>query len=75
MPSLMALVKTRERHSTDSHFVTDRFGRFDSDFEMLRRMGTLVSVGNASGAVPPFAPLKLSEKNLKLLRPVYVHDH
>jgi len=37
---------------------------------MLRRKGTLVSVGNASGAVPPFAPLKLSEKNLKLLRPV-----
>jgi hypothetical protein len=27
---------------------------------MLKRKGTLVSVGNASGAVPPFAPLKLS---------------
>ncbi|KAF8559893.1 NAD(P)-binding protein, partial [Imleria badia] len=43
---------------------------FDSDFEMLRRKGTLVSVGNASGAVPPFAPLRLSQKNLKLVRPV-----
>jgi NADPH2:quinone reductase len=36
---------------------------------MLKRKGTLVSVGNASGAVPPFAPLKLSAKNLKLCRP------
>ncbi|KAI6136195.1 hypothetical protein F5141DRAFT_1073106 [Pisolithus sp. B1] len=26
-------------------------------------------VGNASGAVPPFAPLKLVEKNMKLVRP------
>ncbi|KAJ7269382.1 NAD-P-binding protein [Mycena haematopus] len=42
---------------------------FDSDFKMLKRKGTLVSVGNASGAVPPFAPIRLVEKNLKLLRP------
>jgi NADPH2:quinone reductase len=39
---------------------------------MLKRKGTLVSVGNASGAVPPFAPLKLSAKNLKIVRPKYV---
>ncbi|KAF8131619.1 hypothetical protein EV363DRAFT_172313 [Boletus edulis] len=53
------------------HAVFDGVGKdtFDSDFEMLRRKGTLVSVGNASGAVPPVAPLKLSPKNLKLLRP------
>jgi NADPH2:quinone reductase len=38
---------------------------------MLKRKGTLVSVGNASGAVPPMAPLKLMPKNLKLLRPTY----
>ncbi|KAJ7625540.1 hypothetical protein FB45DRAFT_921696 [Roridomyces roridus] len=42
---------------------------FDSNFKMLKRKGTLVSVGNASGAVPPFAPIRLVEKNLKLLRP------
>ena len=35
----------------------------------MKRKGTLVSFGNASGAVPPFSPLKLMEKNLKLLRP------
>ncbi|KAJ7109860.1 NAD-P-binding protein [Mycena epipterygia] len=42
---------------------------FDSNFKMLKRKGTLVSVGNASGAVPPFSPIRLVEKNLKLLRP------
>jgi len=53
------------------HAVFDGVGKdtFDSDFEMLRRKGTLVSVGNASGAIPPFAPLRLSQKNLKLVRP------
>ncbi|KAJ7459050.1 NAD-P-binding protein [Mycena galericulata] len=42
---------------------------FDDNFKLLKRKGTLVSVGNASGAVPPFAPIRLVEKNLKLLRP------
>ncbi|KAJ7657985.1 NAD-P-binding protein [Mycena rosella] len=42
---------------------------FDSNFKMLKRKGTLVSLGNASGAVPPFAPIRLAEKNIKLLRP------
>ncbi|KAJ7922766.1 hypothetical protein B0H13DRAFT_2249412 [Mycena leptocephala] len=42
---------------------------FDNNFKLLKWKGTLVSVGNASGAVPPFAPIRLSEKNLKLVRP------
>ncbi|KIK62956.1 hypothetical protein GYMLUDRAFT_41242 [Collybiopsis luxurians FD-317 M1] len=42
---------------------------FDLNFDLLRRKGTLVSVGNASGPVPPFEPLKLLPKNIKLLRP------
>ncbi|KAJ7597728.1 hypothetical protein C8J56DRAFT_920793 [Mycena floridula] len=42
---------------------------FDGNFKVLKRKGTLVSLGNASGAVAPFAPIKLVEKNLKLLRP------
>ena len=46
--------------------------RFEADFKMIRRKGTIVSVGNASGAVPPFPPLKLVEKNVRLLRPTYV---
>ncbi|KAF7303124.1 USP domain-containing protein [Mycena kentingensis (nom. inval.)] len=44
---------------------------FDSNFKMLKRKGTLVSVGNASGPVAPMAPIKLVEKNLRLLRPTY----
>jgi NADPH2:quinone reductase len=46
--------------------------RFEDDFKMLKRKGTLVGVGNASGPIPPFSPLKLGEKNTKLLRPAYV---
>ncbi|KDQ31374.1 hypothetical protein PLEOSDRAFT_175834 [Pleurotus ostreatus PC15] len=42
---------------------------FDNNFKMIKRKGTIVSVGNASGAVPPFPVLKLVEKNVKLLRP------
>ncbi|GAA5831667.1 hypothetical protein JCM11251_000786 [Rhodosporidiobolus azoricus] len=60
------------------HAVFDGVGKdtFDVDFDLLRRKGTLVTLGNASGAVPPFAPLKLGAKNLKVCRPVlnqYVH--
>ncbi|KAI0336846.1 NAD-P-binding protein [Cubamyces sp. BRFM 1775] len=53
------------------HAIFDGVGKdtFESDFKMIRRKGTIVSVGNASGAVPPFPPLKLVEKNVRLLRP------
>ncbi len=43
--------------------------RFLADFDILRRKGTLVAIGNASGPPDPISPLKLSAKNLKLLRP------
>lgn len=60
------------------HAVFDGVGKdtFDMDFELVRRKGTIVTCGNASGPVPPFAPLKLGPKNLKVCRPVlnqYVH--
>jgi NADPH:quinone reductase len=42
---------------------------FDDDLKLLARKGTLVSFGNASGPVPPFSIARLSQKNLKLLRP------
>ncbi|KAF4590204.1 hypothetical protein EYR40_009397 [Pleurotus pulmonarius] len=42
---------------------------FDANFEMIKRKGTIVSLGNASGPVPPFPPLKLVQKNVRLLRP------
>ncbi|SCV67091.1 BQ2448_5737 [Microbotryum intermedium] len=60
------------------HAVFDGVGKdtFEIDFDLVRRKGTIVSCGNASGAVPPFSVLKLGPKNHKVLRPVlnqYVH--
>ncbi|TCD68763.1 hypothetical protein EIP91_009909 [Steccherinum ochraceum] len=40
------------------------------DFQIIKRKGTIVFVGNASGPVPPIAPLRLAPKNLKICRPI-----
>jgi len=60
------------------HVAYDGVGKdtFDDNFKIVRRKGTIVSLGNASGPVPAFSPLALSEKNLKLVRPrlfSYIH--
>ena len=46
--------------------------RYEIDFEVIRRKGTIVFVGNASGVVPPISPLRLVNKNIVLVRPTYV---
>ena len=46
---------------------------FLANFDLLKRKGTLVAVGNASGPPDPISPLKLSPKNIKLVRPRYTH--
>ncbi|KAI9456648.1 NAD(P)-binding protein [Lactarius psammicola] len=43
---------------------------FDDDFKMIKRKGTIVSFGNASGPVATVNLFKLVEKNVKLLRPM-----
>ncbi|CAE6487976.1 unnamed protein product [Rhizoctonia solani] len=43
---------------------------WDGNFTSIRRKGTIVSFGNASGVVPPFSVLKLGPKNVKICRPV-----
>ncbi|KAF8671142.1 hypothetical protein RHS04_08473 [Rhizoctonia solani] len=43
---------------------------WEDDFVSIRRKGTIVSYGNASGVVPPFSVLKLGAKNVKVCRPV-----
>ncbi|KAG0652710.1 NADPH:quinone reductase [Hyphodiscus hymeniophilus] len=43
--------------------------QFENDLEVVARKGTVVSYGNSSGAVPPFAISKLSAKNVKVMRP------
>ncbi|CAO1632854.1 unnamed protein product [Sympodiomycopsis kandeliae] len=42
---------------------------WEDDFKMIARKGTIVTFGNASGAIEPFAPLKLAGKNIKVIRP------
>ncbi|KAI2471245.1 NAD(P)-binding protein [Annulohypoxylon bovei var. microspora] len=51
--------------------VFDGVGRstFDLSLEVLARKGSLVSFGNASGAVPPVTIARLTAKNARLLRP------
>jgi NADPH2:quinone reductase len=54
------------------HVIYDGVGRttFDKDLNVLRPRGYLLLFGGASGAVPPFDPVKLSQKgSLYLTRP------
>jgi NADPH2:quinone reductase len=47
---------------------------FDGGLEVLRPRGYMVLFGGASGAVPPFDPIKLSQKgSLFLTRPTLAH--
>ncbi|KAL5594130.1 hypothetical protein BROUX41_001176 [Berkeleyomyces rouxiae] len=60
--------------STEGHgpdVIFDGVGKatFDGDIEVIARKGTLISFGNASGAVPPVEIFRLTPKNIKLLRP------
>lgn len=41
---------------------------FDASLACVKRKGTMVSFGNASGAVPPVAIKRLAPKNLRLMR-------
>ncbi|KAL9128692.1 MAG: hypothetical protein Q9217_002685 [Psora testacea] len=42
---------------------------FDRSLEVVARKGTVVSFGNASGAVEPFSISRLAAKNVKVVRP------
>lgn len=68
-------IVARVREITDGEgvdVVYDSVGKdtFNASIDVLRPRGTLVSFGNASGPVSPFAPLLLSQKgSLFLTRP------
>lgn len=50
---------------------------FKDDLECCRKKGSMITYGNASGAIEGFRPLELGKKNVKLLRPrldVYVSE-
>jgi NADPH2:quinone reductase len=56
--------------------VYDSVGKatFDGSLDCLRPLGTMVTFGNASGPVPPVAPVTLSQKgSLFLTRPSVFH--
>lgn len=58
--------------------VYDSVGKdtWDGSLACLRRFGLMVSFGNASGAVPPFAPAVLAAKSLYLTRQtLFAHMH
>lgn len=71
--------ETETRRLTDGRgvdVVYDGVGKttFDKDLNILRPRGYLVLYGGASGAVPPFDPIKLSQKgSLFLTRPTLVN--
>ena len=67
LPEVVRQVKALTPDGEGVHAVFDGVGvdTWESDFEVVRRKATLVTFGNASGPVPPFAPLKLAAKNLK----------
>jgi NADPH:quinone reductase len=58
------------------HAVYDSVGKstFEGSINSLRPLGSMISFGNASGAVPPFSPLLLSQKgSLFFTRPTLGH--
>lgn len=71
--------ETETRRLTDGqgvHVVYDGVGKdtFDKDLNVLRPRGYLVLFGGASGAVPPFDLIKLSQKgSLYITRPTLAH--
>ncbi|KAG0006106.1 NADPH:quinone reductase [Modicella reniformis] len=52
------------------HVVFDSVGAatFDASLKVVRRLGTVISFGNSSGAVPPVNIMRLAEKNIRLMR-------
>jgi len=71
--------ETKTRELTEGkgvHVVYDGVGKdtFDKDLNVLRPRGYLVLFGGASGAVPPFDLIKLSQKgSLYVTRPTLAH--
>lgn len=53
------------------HAIFDAVGKdtFEVDMNAIRRKGTIVSYGNASGVIPPLALGRLTPKNIRLVSP------
>ncbi|KAI8147585.1 hypothetical protein BJV82DRAFT_642947 [Fennellomyces sp. T-0311] len=53
------------------HGIFDGVGKstWETSLQCARRLGSMISFGNASGVVPPISISILAQKNLKLMRP------
>ncbi|KAF4974696.1 hypothetical protein FZEAL_8433 [Fusarium zealandicum] len=56
-------------HGVDVIFDGVGKSTFDADLEMIATKGSIISFGNASGAVDPVNILRLTPKNVRLMRP------
>jgi len=68
--------RVREITGVGADVVYDGVGKdtWDASLDSLKPLGTMVSYGNASGAVPPISPLVLAQKgSLFLTRPTLGH--
>lgn len=68
--------RLREATQGGAHVVYDGVGRdtFEASLDSLRPLGMMVTYGNASGPVPPLAPLELGRRgSLFLTRPSLFH--
>ncbi|KAF5016978.1 hypothetical protein F66182_11171 [Fusarium sp. NRRL 66182] len=57
-------------HGADVIFDGVGKATFDADLELIASKGSLISFGNASGAVDPVSLFRLTPKNVRLMRPV-----
>ncbi|KAG9120919.1 hypothetical protein FRC07_003346 [Ceratobasidium sp. 392] len=65
-----AVLKLTDGRGVEAIFDGVGASTWEDNFTSIRRKGTIVSFGNASGVIPPFSILKLGAKNVKILRPV-----
>lgn len=63
------VMKLTSNHGCHAVFSGIGQATFAADLACTRRMGTLVTYGNSSGAITSMKPLDLSKKNVKLVRP------
>lgn len=70
-PDFVNKVKSFTPNNAGTDCIFDSIGKdtFESSLEIVKRKGTIISYGNASGPVDPLVINRLSPKNVKLARP------
>lgn len=70
-PDFVSKVKSFTPDGRGCDAIYDSLGKdtFEKSFEIVRRKGSLISYGNATGTVEPLLINRLSAKNVKIARP------